>query len=404
MKRRLVLKSSVLGALAGALLGALGLGAVLVACGGGSGGVTVIETAAGSPGTASGDCVWSLPSGFPVPAVPADNPMSQAKVDLGRFLFYDKRLSGNGALACAGCHRQDLAFTDGGKAGKGATGEFTARSSQHLANSAYHPTLTWANPSLLTLEKQMEVPLFGESPIEMGINDSNKATVLARFSSLPLYQQKFAAAFPGQADGLSWANVIKAIASFQRSLISGNSRYDQFVSGKGALTPTEIRGMNLFFGEKAECFHCHGSPNFNDQFVHASTRVLEKPFHNTGLYNLGGTGAFPEPNRGVFELSGLPKDMGMFRAPSLRNVAKTAPYMHDGSIATLEDVLDFYAAGGRNITSGAHAGDGRRNPLKSDLVNLINLDAQEKSDLIAFLKTLTDDEFLTSAKHADPFK
>lgn len=404
MKRRLALKISALGALTAALLGAL----ALVSCGGGSGGVTVVDTSAGTSGgttgSATGDWIWTLPAGFPVPAVPADNPMSQAKVDLGRFLFYDKRLSGNGELACAGCHRQDLAFTDGAAFGKGATGQFTARSSQHLANSAYHPTLTWANPSLLTLEKQMEVPLFGESPIEMGINDSNKATVLQRFSALPLYQQKFAAAFPGQSDAVSWANVIKAVASFQRSLISGNSRYDQFISGKGALTQSELRGMNLFFGEKAECFHCHGSPNFNDQFVHASTRVLEKPFHNTGLYNIGGTGAFPEPNRGVFELSGLPKDMGMFRAPSLRNVAKTAPYMHDGSLTTLEQVLDFYAAGGRNITSGPNAGDGRRNPLKSDLVNLINLDAQEKADLVAFLRTLTDDEFLTSTKHADPFK
>jgi cytochrome c peroxidase len=162
--------------------------------------------------------------------------------------------------------------------------------------------------------------------------------------------------------------------------------------------------MNLFFGEKAECFHCHGSPNFNDQFVHATTRVLETPFHNTGLYNIGGTGAFPEPNRGVFELTGLPKDMGMFRAQSLRNIAVTAPYMHDGSIATLEDVLDFYAAGGRNITSGPHAGDGRKNPLKSDLITLINLDAQEKADLVAFLKTLTDHDFLTNPKFADPFK
>lgn len=391
---RLALTCSVLCALAG----------VLVACGGGAGGVTVIDTTLNTTASAGSDWAWSLPAGFPAPAVPADNLMSQAKVDLGRFLFYDKRLSGTGTIACAGCHRQDLAFTDGGPFGKGATGQLTARSSQPLANAAYHPTLTWANPSLLTLEKQMEVPLFGENPVEMGLNDSNKAGVLQRFSALPLYRQKFAAAFPSQAEPVSWANVIKAIASFQRSLISGNSRYDQFISGKGVMSAAELRGMNLFFGEKAECFHCHGSPNFNDQFVHASTRVLEKPFHNTGLYNLGGTGAFPEPNRGVFELSGLPKDMGMFRAPSLRNVALTAPYMHDGSIGSLEEVLDFYAAGGRNITAGPNAGDGRRNPLKSDLVNLINLDTQEKADLVAFLKTLTDDEFLTSAKHADPFK
>lgn len=395
LHRCFVLKLSV----AGALFGALASAVSLPGCGGG--GVSVTDTVASVPNTS---WRWALPAGFPVPAVPGDNPMSEAAVDLGRFLFYDKRLSGNGTQACAGCHFQDKAFTDGFAVSKGSTGEFTHRSAQHLGNVAYSPTLTWANPSLLTLEKQMEVPLFGESPVEMGLNDSNKAQVLQRVAELPLYQQKFAAAFAGQASPISWGNVIKAIASFQRTLISGNSKYDQFIAGKVPLTPPEVRGMNLFFGEKAECFHCHGSFNFNDQVVHASTRVLEKPFSNTGLYNIGGTGAFPEPNRGVFELSGLPKDMGMFRAPSLRNVEVTAPYTHDGSIDTLEAMLDFYAAGGRNIASGPHAGDGRLNPLKSDLVTLINLNAQEKADIVAFLKTLTDHEFLTNAKQSDPFK
>lgn len=386
--RRFFLKLSVAGALLGALAG----------CGGG--GVSVTDTAAAP---ASGGWRWSLPAGFPVPAVPADNPMSEAGVDLGRHLFYDKRLSGNGTQACASCHFQNRAFTDGFAVSTGSTGQFTHRSAQHLGNVAYSPTLTWANPSLLTLEKQMEVPLFSEDPIEMGLNDSNKAQVLQRLADLPLYQQKFANAFAGQGSPIGWHNVIKAIASFQRSMITGNSKYDQFVAGKVPLTPTELRGMNLFFGEKAECFHCHGSFNFNDQVVHASTRVLELPFSNTGLYNIGGTGAFPEFNRGVFELSGLPKDMGMFRAPSLRNVEVTAPYTHDGSIETLEGMLDFYAAGGRNITSGPHAGDGRRNPLKSDLIALINLDVQEKADIVAFLKTLTDHEFLTNPKLSSPF-
>jgi len=390
--RSFSLKRSVASALTGAL--------VLAACGGG-GGVSVTDTAASST---SAGWRWALPAGFPVPAVPADNPMSDAKVDLGRYLFYDKRLSGNGTLACAGCHLQDKAFTDGLAVARGSTGDFTARSSQHLGNVAYSPMLTWANPSLLSLEKQMEVPLFGENPVEMGINDSNKAEVLQRLSAAPLYQQKFAAAFAGLANAVSWENVIKSISAFQRTLITGNSRYDQFQAGKATLTAPEMRGMNLFFGEKAECFHCHGSPNFNEQFAHASTRVLETPFRNTGLYNIGGTGAFPEPNRGVFELTGLPRDMGMFRAPSLRNVAVTAPYMHDGTIATLEAVLDFYAAGGRNITSGPHAGDGRLNPLKSDLITLINLDAQEKADIVAFLKTLTDHDFLTNPQQSDPFK
>ncbi len=395
LHRRFVLKLSVAGALFGALAGVLGL----PGCGGG--GVSVTDTGTVVPGTS---WRWALPAGFPVPAVPVDNPMSEAKVDLGRYLFYDKRLSGNGTQACSSCHFQDKAFTDGFTVSKGSTGEFTHRSAQHLGNVAYSPTLTWANPSLLTLEKQMEVPLFGESPVEMGLNDSNKAQVLQRLIDLPLYQQKFAAAFTGQGNPVNWGNVIQAISSFQRTLISGNSKYDQFTAGNVALTATEQRGMDLFFGEKAECFHCHGSFNFNDQVVHASTRVLEKPFSNTGLYNIGGTGAFPEHNRGVFELSGLPKDMGMFRAPSLRNVEVTAPYTHDGSVKSLEAMLDIYAAGGRHITSGPHAGDGRLNPLKSDLITLISLNAQEKADIVAFLKTLTDHEFLTNAKQSDPFK
>ena len=163
--------------------------------------------------------------------------------------------------------------------------------------------------------------------------------------------------------------------------------------------------MNLFFGEKAECFHCHGSFNFNDQVVHAGSRpaLIETPFHNTGLYNIDGRGGFPAPNRGVYENSFLPADMGKFRAPSLRNVGVTAPYMHDGSIATLAEVLDFYAAGGRVIAAGPHAGDGRVNPFKSSLVSLIRLSEQDKADLVAFLHTLTDHEFLNDPKLADPF-
>lgn len=387
--------------LGAALAAALG---GLVACGGG-GGTTLVETrtvTSASPG----EWTWALPAFFPTPKVPADNPMSAAKVELGRFLFYDKRLSGNGRQACAGCHHQDKAFTDGRTQALGSTGELHPRSAQHLSNVVYNATLTWANPSLVTLERQMETPLFGESPIEMGVNDANKDAVLQRLrddTAVANYPQRFAAAFPGEAQPLGWANVIKAIAAFQRSLISGNSRYDQWLAGKPVLSEAEQRGMNLFFGEKAECFHCHGSFNFNDQIVHAASRLVETPFSNTGLYNVGGTGAFPEPNRGVFELTAKASDMGKFRAPSLRNVGVTAPYMHDGSVATLPEVLRFYAAGGRNVTSGPHAGDGRANPFKSDLVSLIALSDQEQADIVAFLQSLTDHDFLTDPRHADPF-
>ena len=386
--------------MAGALAATVLAGAVVLsACGGG--GVTVNDTAS-APDVRG--WTWKLPPNFPVPKVPADNPMSEAKVELGRRLFFDRRLSGNGTLSCASCHDPARAFTIDALTAEGATGEFTARNAQALHNAAYHPTLTWANPSLVTLERQMETPLFGENPVEMGINDGNKAEVLARIADDADYAARFVAAFPEVAPPqVQWGTVVKAIAAFERTLISGRSRYDQYLSGEAALDESETRGMRLFFGEKAECFHCHGSFNFNDQIVHAGSRLVELPFHNTGLYNLGGTGAFPEPNRGVFELSAKASDMGAFRAPSLRDVAVTSPYMHDGSVASLPEVLDFYAAGGRHITSGPYAGDGRLNPYKSDLVSRIDLSDQDKADLVAFLKTLTDEGFLNEPKFSDPF-
>ena len=392
-RRRFAAKLSVASALAGALAGVLGL----AGCGGGG-------SAADMASSPSSGWAWALPQGFPVPAVPADNAMSAAKVDLGRFLFYDKRLSGNGTLACSGCHFQDKAFTDGKAVSKGVLGESTPRNAQPLANVAYSPTLTWANPSLALLERQMEVPLFGENVVEMGINDSNKVAVLQRLADAPLYAPKFTAAYPGQNNPITWGNVINAIAAFERTLVSGNSKYDQVVAGKATLATDEQRGRDLFFGAKAGCTQCHSGFNFNDQVVSASSATVSRPFHNIGLYNLGGAGAYPEPNRGVMELSGLYKDMGAFRAPSLRNVEVTAPYMHDGSIATLEEVLDVINDGGRNIAAGITAGDGRLNPYKSKLVTPLGLTAQDKSDLIAFLKTLTDREFLSNPQQSDPFK
>jgi cytochrome c peroxidase len=379
-----------------ALVLVLALVLTLSACGGG--GTSVKDSTAASAGWD-----WGLPANFPTPKVPEDNPMSTAKVELGRYLFYDTRLSGNGQQSCASCHQQDKAFTDGLARAVGSTGLTHPRSAQHLGNVAYNATLTWANLSLVNLERQMETPLFGDDPVEMGVNDGNKATVLARLSGDADYPARFAAAFPGEADAIQWPQIIKAISAFQRTLISGNSRYDQYLQGKVVLTAAEDRGMKLFFGEKAECFHCHGSFNFNDQILHASSRLVETPFHNTGLYNIDGKGGFPEPNRGIFELTAKADDMGSFRAPSLRNVEVTGPYMHDGSVASLEEALRIYAAGGRLIASGPHAGDGRANPYKSDLIARIDLSEQEQADIIQFLKTLTDHEFLQNPRHADPF-
>lgn len=347
---------------------------------------------------------WNLPDYVPAPRVPADNPMSEAKFELGRRLFYDKRLSGNGTLACASCHLQERAFTDGKSTSAGSTGEHTPRNAPSVANSAWNATYTWANPALVALERQAEVPLYGERPTEMGVTDTNKAEILARLSAEPKYGPLFAAAFPDRRNPISLDSVIKAIATFERGITSFGSRYDLYLQGKAQLTESEARGLSLFFGERGECHHCHGSSNFNDQFVHVRTRDITPLYHNTGIYNLDGGGAYPYPNRGVFELSSDPADMGRFRAPSLRNVAVTAPYMHDGSVTTIEEVVDIYSRGGRKIDSGPLAGDGAGSPLKSDLIVRIDLSPQEKSDLVAFLKTLTDEDLLSSSRIADPWK
>lgn len=354
--------------------------------------------------TAAADWGWSLPPHVPAPRVPADNPMSAEKVELGRRLFYDTRLSGNGTIACASCHIQARAFTDGRARSAGSTGGLTHRNAQGLANSAWNATYTWANPALVSLERQMEVPLFGDDPVEMGVTDANRAEIIGRLRADPAYPPLFRAAFPSETEALTMVNAIKAIAVFERTIVSADSRYDRYLQGHETLSPSETRGMALFFGERGECHHCHGSFNFNDQVVHAGSREVETPFHNTGLYNIGGTGDFPFPNRGLFEFTGNPADMGAFRAPSLRNVAVTAPYMHDGSVATLEAVLDLYSEGGRRIRSGAYAGDGRLNPHKSGLITRLHLTDGEKRDLLAFLKTLTDETLLTSPRFADPWK
>lgn len=361
-------------------------------------------TGAGAPATEKASTwKWDLPKGFPAPRVPKDNPMTREKVALGRFLFYEPKLSGNGTQSCGSCHMQSAAFTDGRAQAVGSTGQVHPRSSMMLGNVAYNATLTWANPSLVSLERQMEVVIFGDRPVEFGVTDRNKRAVLARLTRTPRYRAMFRAAFPAKG-AITWGNVIKAIASFERTMITGRSRYDRFLNGTATLDDSERRGATLFFGERAECHHCHSSVNFNDQLVYRGSPNGPRPFHNTGLYNIGGTGAFPEPNTGLFSITAKASDMGRFRAPTLRNVGVTAPYMHDGSIATLEEVVAFYAAGGRNITEGPLAGDGRANPFKDPLIAAINLTPQEQQDIVAFLRTLTDRRFLTDPRLSDPFR
>lgn len=345
---------------------------------------------------------WDLPSGFPEPRVPADNPMSRGKVDLGRHLFYDKRLSNNQTQSCASCHKQERAFTDGRVHAVGSTGQAHRRNSMTLTNVAYASRLTWAHPLLDRIEDQVLLPMFGDAPIELGLPDSG--TLMARLRADPNYVARFAAAFAADGDLITIANVTRALACFVRTLISGNSAYDRYTRGdQKALSDAEKRGMELFFSERLECFHCHGNFNFADAVDHTKLPEPERAFHNTGLYNVDGKGSYPASDQGLYDISHHADDMGRFKAPTLRNVAVTAPYMHDGSIATLEEVLDHYAAGGRTIDSGPNAGDGHASPLKEKFVAGFILKPEERADVIAFLQSLTDDAFLTDPRFADPF-
>lgn len=329
--------------------------------------------------------------------------MSAAKVELGRHLFFDSRLSGNASQSCASCHDPQKAFTDGKSVSIGSTGQPHPRNAMSLTNVAYSGTLMWAHPNLRRLEEQALVPMFAEDPVELGLA-GKRQVLIDRLESTPLYRNMFASAYPKSDMPITLETITKALAAFQRTLISANSPYDQWLAGDAnAISAAAKRGHDLFFSERFECFHCHGGFNFSGSIDHQSNRFEQIAFHNNGLYNIDGEGGYPANNTGVYAVSGEPEDMGHFKAPTLRNVAVTAPYMHDGSMATLGEVIEHYARGGRHIDSGPHAGDGAENPLKSRFVRGFSLTAREKADLISFLEALTDTTFLNNPAHANPF-
>jgi cytochrome c peroxidase len=346
---------------------------------------------------------WNLPDWMPRPIVPADNPMSTEKVELGRHLFYEKRLSITGKFSCASCHIQSQAFTDGKTVGVGATGEKHPRNSMSLANIAYNSVLTWANPLQTQLESQLLVPLFGEHPTELGMTGKEEE-IIKFLQQDSKYQKMFVAAFGAGKKSITLSNLAKAIAAFERTLISVNSPYDRYRYGGevNAISAAAKRGEELFNSERLECFHCHNGINFSDSIMHERLAFKEIAFHNTGLYNIDQNGAYPPENTGVYEITNSPLDMGKFKAPTLRNIALTAPYMHDGSINTLAEVIEHYQAGGRTIKQGEFAGVGSENPLKSNFVSGFKLTAQEKKDLLAFLESLTDEKFINNPAFSDP--
>ena len=345
------------------------------------------------PGTA---WVWAIPEGQPAPFVPEDNPMTEAKVELGRHLFYDPRLSANGTQSCSSCHDPSLAFADGLATPEGSTGESVPRNAMGLTNVAYRSTLGWSNPTLLRLEDHALVPLFGEFPVELGLTGHEQA-VLDRLAADPTYAALFEEAFAGAVDIPS---VVSALASFQRSLISYDSPYDRWVAGDdNALSAAAQRGAALFFSERAECYHCHGGFDFSNATRTQGMTAGVPAFHNTGLYDVDGDGGYPVPNVGLVEFTGAPEDRGRFRVPTLRNVEVTGPYMHDGSLETLEDVVRHYVRGGTERVSG----DGADNPYKDSLIRALDLDDRDVHDLVAFLESLTDHHFLNNPQLANPW-
>jgi len=302
---------------------------------------------------------WRVPGNLPLPRVPDDNPMTPEKVALGRALFYDTRLSADGTQSCATCHVQARAFTDGRTVPVGISGERGRHNAMSLVNVAYNSSSTWAG-NVARLEDQALAPLFGTHPVEMGLAD--EATLEAR-------------------TGLTAGEVTQALASFERTILSGGSRFDT-----GTMTPSEQRGLALFESERLGCTHCHDGFNLASSYDSA---VLDGGavirFFNTGLY-----ATYPEDDQGLFEVTGDARDVGRFRAPTLRNIAYTAPYFHDGSAATLDAVIDHYASGGAD------------HPLKSPFMTGFVLAADERADLIAFLGALSDDAVMTDPALGPP--
>jgi cytochrome c peroxidase len=315
------------------------------------------------------DYQWQLPPGFPEPLVSDDNPMSTAKVSLGRWLFYDPRLSSTGAVSCATCHQQSRAFTDGLKTPTGELGERLEHNAMSLVNLAYRLSYGWTNPATRHLEQQMLRPLFTQSPVEMGASSAEQ-DILARLNIDVSYRLAFQQAFT-DPDPVTWNNIIKAIASFERTLISGRSIYDEWVFSDVRPPPAIVRGMNLFFSARLACGGCHGGIGFNNEF-----HFLTNSDQTKGRL------------KAQLRFTGLGPVHLLFRVPSLRNIALTAPYMHDGRFEDLESVISHYASG----------------PAPEHGLTGFDLSAVEQQELIQFLNSLTDETFLSNKRLSDPYR
>lgn len=285
---------------------------------------------------------------------PEDNPYSPAKAELGWLLYFDPRLSSDGTVSCASCHDPKFGFTDGQQFSKGIRGQFGGRSAPTVINRAYSLAQFWDGRAA-TLEEQAKGPI--ANPIEMGHAHDECAQCIA---AVPGYRKRFAEVFgPGK---ITIDHIAQAIATFERTVLSGNSPYDKFKAGDTkALNDSQKRGMEIFFSNNARCDSCHEGVNFTN-----------------GMYANVGIGMDkPNPDLGRFVVSKKEEDKGAFKTPTLRDVANTGPYMHDGRFKTLEEVVEHYNKGGI-----------KNNWLHQD-IRPLNLSDQNKKDLVEFLKALS---------------
>jgi cytochrome c peroxidase len=360
--------------------------------------------------------------------------MSAEKVTLGRHLFYDLRMSGNQKQACASCHIQSLAFSDQHTVGSGSTNELHPRSPQQLDSPGYHLRLTWANNTVIYLEEQAKAPMYGTSPVELGLTDPSSGTpeVIQRLKDATDvdYIGMFKAAFGGNgSDEITDLNIRRAVAAFERTIISGNSYYDQYgrtrnpsvFTSAGLDSAKVLRGAGIFFEETGDCFHCHSGFNYDDSSsLHSGAIDTSYSYHSNGLYSTTSYNAMTDNKKGLYAVTLDNNDIGRFRAPSLRNLGVTYPYMHDGSIkcaaytepknstdpAYILPTADINCAR-EALTNAVQnynlGGQGGLPSIKDPtMIRALSLTAGEKADLAEFLLSLTDTEFLTRESLSNP--
>ena len=326
------------------------------------------------------DYALNIPQGLPEMEIPADNPLTVAGVELGRHLFFDPILSLDSTISCASCHLPELGFSDPNQFSLGVNGATGTRNAMSLVNVGFFTKGLFWDGSVQTLEEQALMPV--EDHREMNEAWPNVINKLQKHERYPrMFREAFGIEY---TDAITKDLAVKAIAQFERTLISGNSRYDQVLWGDGVfLEDDELNGRDLYFFELSQqndhpgCSHCHNGPLLTDN-----------RFVNNGLDSVANLSAFTDIGRG--KVTGL-FDNGKFRVPSLRNIALTAPYMHDGRFETLEEVIDHYVTGG-------HYADNIDANMRS-----FTITEQEKKDLIAFLKTFTDEEFVNNPNFKSPF-